>query len=190
MSHRRKTTLHSARAIPQGGFTLLEILIAIALLAGIAGLLISNLDRILGSGNEEITRIFVNETMEGPLMTYRIHTGNYPSTEEGLQALVTQPSEDATGWKGPYTKSIPDDPWGNPYQYRFPGERNVGSYDIWSLGPDGEESADDIGNWESGGDDEDGAQTGEERVEDAIACLQPAGETTSPEVHWSFRNSH
>ena len=136
------------------GFTLLEVLIAIALLAAIAALLITNLDKILGGGNKEIARIFVEETLETPLMTYRIHMGNYPSTEQGLDALVNKPSEDAENWQGSYVKKLSNDPWGKPYQYRFPGTHNTDSYDIWSWGPDGQESEDDIGNWSKDKSDE------------------------------------
>lgn len=139
----------------QAGFTLLEILIAIALLAAIAGLLVTNLDRILGGGREEVARLFVEETLETPLTAYRVNMGRYPSTEEGLAALVSKPSDEAVNWRGPYVKKMNPDPWGTPYQYRYPGERNSGSYDLWSLGPDGVESDDDIGNWVAGsGDDE------------------------------------
>jgi len=149
LTHRRQPNSR------QKAFTLLEVLIAIALLAAIAALLITNLDKILGGGNREVARIFVNETMETPLMTYRVHMGNYPTTEEGLQALVTRPSDEATNWQGPYIKKLPKDPWGKDYQYAFPGEKNSGSYDIWSYGPDGTESADDIGNWTKSADGDD-----------------------------------
>lgn len=136
------------------GFTLLEILIAIALLAAITALLVGNLDRILGGGREEVARIFVNETMEGPLMQFRIHMGRFPTTEEGLQALLQRPSEEAVNWNGPYLRRMSNDPWGNPYQYRYPGERNPGSYDLWSWGPDGVDSNRNIGNWKPSQDDD------------------------------------
>lgn len=138
----------TSKTSSRGGFTLLEILIAIALLAAIAALLISNLDRVLGGGRTEIARIFVNETMENPLMQYRIHMGQFPTTEQGFEALLRRPSEEATNWQGPYIRRLSNDPWGNPYQYRFPGEKNPGSYDLWSLGPDGVDSDANIGNWE------------------------------------------
>jgi general secretion pathway protein G len=134
----------------QAGFTLLEILIVIALLAAVAGLLATNLDRILGGGREEVARLFVEEALETPLTAYRVNMGSYPTTEEGLQALVRQPSEEATNWRGPYVKKLNPDPWGHPYRYKCPGEHNPDSYDLWSLGPDGEESDDDIGNWVAG----------------------------------------
>lgn len=138
----------------RSAFTLLEILIAIALLAAIAALLISDLDRVLGGGRTEVARIFVNETMENPLMNFRIHMGRYPTTEEGLQALLTRPSEEAENWQGPYIRRLPNDPWGNPYQYRFPGERNPDGFDLWSWGPDGRDSDANIGNWVRRTDDD------------------------------------
>lgn len=138
----------------RSAFTLLEILIAIALLAAIAALLIGDLDRVLGGGRTGVARIFVNETMENPLMNFRIHMGRYPTTEEGLQALLTRPSEEAENWQGPYIRRLPNDPWGNPYQYRFPGERNPDGFDLWSWGPDGRDSDANIGNWVRRTDDD------------------------------------
>jgi general secretion pathway protein G len=138
----------------RAGFTLLEILIAIALLAAIAGLLVTNLDRILGGGREEVARLFVEETLETPLTAYRVNMGRYPSTDEGLAALLDPPSEEARNWRGPYVKKLNPDPWGQPYQYVCPGEHNPDTYDLWSFGPDGEESEDDIGNWSGESADE------------------------------------
>lgn len=131
------------------GFSLLEILIVLALIGMLAALVISNLDKILGSGQEEVARVFVNESMVSPLMSYRINVGRYPTTEEGLDALLNKPGEGADNWKGPYVKSLPEDPWGQPYQYRFPGEKNPDSYDLWSFGPDGVDSDQNIGNWQA-----------------------------------------
>ncbi|MDF7799159.1 type II secretion system major pseudopilin GspG [Pontiellaceae bacterium B1224] len=139
----------------QAGFTLLEVLIAIALLAAIAGLLVSNLDRILGGGREQVAQLFVEETLETPLTAYRVNMGRYPTTEEGLDALLNKPSDEAVNWRGPYVKKLNPDPWGSQYQYRYPGEHNEATYDLWSLGPDGVESEDDIGNWAVGSSETD-----------------------------------
>lgn len=144
-----------SKQISRAGFSLLEILIAIALLAAIAGLLVTNLDRILGGGRENVAQLFVEETLETPLTAYRVNMGRYPSTEEGLEALVKRPSDEAVNWRGPYVKKLNPDPWGTSYQYRYPGERNKGGYDLWSYGPDGVESEDDIGNWGNSSSDED-----------------------------------
>ncbi|MEZ5448234.1 MAG: type II secretion system major pseudopilin GspG [Thiolinea sp.] len=81
------------------------------------------------------------------LEMYRMHNARYPSSDQGLKALVEQPS-DAKRWqKGGYIKGgkVPVDPWDNPYKYLYPG--NHGEFDIYSLGPDGRESDDDIGSW-------------------------------------------
>lgn len=141
--------MHTFRRRPRAGMTLIEILIVLALVALLAGTVIFNVDKIFGQNQEAIARLFVGESLKVPLSTYKIQMGSYPTTEEGLQALITPPANRAERWKGPYleSKSIPTDPWGNPYQYRYPGTRNPEKFDVWSWGPDGRESADDIGNW-------------------------------------------
>lgn len=130
----------------QGGFTLTEILIVLALIAAIAGLLITNLGKLFSGGKESVAQLWVKQ-IDTPLMAYRIQLGNYPTTEEGLQSLVKAPAGKEKRWKGPYLKDLPNDPWDHPYQYRFPGTKSTAGYDVWSFGPDGIESEDDIGNW-------------------------------------------
>ncbi|MDA9763844.1 MAG: type II secretion system major pseudopilin GspG [Opitutales bacterium] len=131
----------------KSGFTLMEILLVMALLGGLVVLGLMNVDKILGGGQEDTVRIFVNDTMKASLFRYRIDNGRYPNSEEGLQALVTAPNN-SQNWKGPYMDEMPNDPWGSDYQYRMPGKNNPDSYDIYSFGKDGVESADDIGNWQ------------------------------------------
>jgi general secretion pathway protein G len=83
------------------------------------------------------------------LRAYKVAFGRYPTTADGLRALVEKPANDAARWKGPYMKSIPLDPWGHEFQYACPGTHNVRSYDLYSFGPDGQPgSGDDIVNWE------------------------------------------
>lgn len=131
------------------GFTILEILIVLAVIGMLVALAVSNFDKILGDSSQSVAKIYVQETMKTPLMQYRIHMGSYPSTQEGLQALVTAPGNKADRWRGPYVEGgrLPVDPWGNPYQYRYPGTKNPGGYDLFSWGPSGKEDDDDIGNW-------------------------------------------
>lgn len=135
----------------RAGFTLFEMLIVIALIAMLAGVAITNVDKIFGQNQEAIAKMFVSDSMKAPLTSYRIHMGSYPNTAQGLQALLTAPDASSGKWKGPYIDTagnkLPEDPWGNPYQYRYPGTKNQGKYDLYSWGPDGVESADDIGNW-------------------------------------------
>jgi general secretion pathway protein G len=134
------------------GFTLLEILVVLAIIGLLAGLAITNVDKIFGGAQVDTTRMFVNQSMKFPLNAYRIRMGDYPSTGEGLQALLVAPSGKA-GWTGPYIEGskVPTDHWGEPYQYAYPGTRNKGSYDLWSKGPDKQSGTeDDIGNWDGG----------------------------------------
>ncbi|MBC2592727.1 type II secretion system major pseudopilin GspG [Ruficoccus amylovorans] len=131
------------------GFTLIEILIVIALIAMLAGASIVALDQLFGGGQESIAQTFVETTGPTALMAYRLNMGGYPTTEQGLAVLRTAPANAGSRWKGPYLKKEPLDPWGNPYQYRQPGTHNENGYDLWSLGADGKEGSDDIGNWEN-----------------------------------------
>lgn len=144
--HSSPNQLHCARR--RSGFTLVEILLVFALIGILAVVLIQNADVILGGGKEDGAKLFVENTIAVPLTAYNKDVGNYPSTEEGLQALIQAPAGKQGRWRGPYLRNLPEDPWGNPYQYRAPGTRNPRSYDIWSNGPDGQSgTADDIGNW-------------------------------------------
>lgn len=142
----------AARRRRPAGFTLLEILVVLAIIGLLAGLAITNVDRIFGGAQGSAAKLFVTQTLKTSLTTYRIHMGNYPSSSEGLQALVSAPSAKADKWHGPYIEGgrIPLDPWEEPYQYAYPGTRNKESYDLWSKGPDKQSgTADDIGNWET-----------------------------------------
>jgi len=132
---------------------MMELLVVLAILALLAGLAITNVTGIFGGAQTQTAELFVKQTMQTPLFTYRMHLGDYPSTAEGLQALVTPPSSKADKWHGPYINDgrIPLDPWGEPYQYAYPGAHNKNGYDLWSKGPDKQSGTeDDIGNWEKG----------------------------------------
>lgn len=133
------------------GFTLLEILVVLAIIGLLVGLAVTNTDKIFGGAQGSTAQMFVQTSMKTPLTSYRMSVGNYPTTAEGLQALVTAPAGKADRWTGPYIEGgkIPLDPWGNPYQYAYPGTRNKDSYDLWSRGRDGQDgTGDDIGNWD------------------------------------------
>ena len=136
----------------RSAFTLLEILVVLAIIGLLAGLAISNSDKIFGSSQAAIAKVFVRDSLKTSLVRYRIELGDYPSTAEGMAALLAAPANKADRWRGPYIDSpgnkAPLDPWGEPYQYRYPGAHNKGSYDLYSKGPDkADGTADDIGNW-------------------------------------------
>lgn len=133
-------------------FTLLEILVTLAIIGLLAGLAISNSDKIFGQSQEAVARIFVRDSLKTSLTRYRIDLGDYPSTAEGLNALMSAPAARAERWRGPYAEApggkLPLDPWGEAYRYRYPGVKNKGGYDLYSSGPDkAEGTEDDIGNW-------------------------------------------
>lgn len=134
----------------QSGFSLMEILVVLAIIGLLVGLTVTNFTNIFGGNEKKIAGMFVKSSLSGPLMQYRMAMGDFPSTAEGLQALIAPPANRADRWGGPYLEEVkvPLDPWGEPYQYRFPGTKKKGSYDLWSKGPDkADGTEDDIGNW-------------------------------------------
>ncbi len=146
----KRSSLHFPRH-RRRAFTLLEILVVLAIIGLLVGLVVSNTDKIFGQSQEAIAKIFVRDSLKTPLVRYRIDLGDYPATNEGLAALIVAPGT-ADKWRGPYLDvtggKLPADPWGQPYEYRYPGVKNPGGYDLYSKGPDKvAETADDIGNW-------------------------------------------
>ncbi|HYC70699.1 MAG TPA: type II secretion system major pseudopilin GspG [Opitutaceae bacterium] len=139
--------LRSVRA-----FTLIEILVVVAIVGLLVGLMVTNTDKIFGQSQEVVARVFVRDSLKIALTRYKSDLGSYPSTAEGLAALIAAPANAADRWKGPYIESpggkLPLDPWGESYLYRFPGVKNAGGYDLYSKGEDKTEgTADDVGNW-------------------------------------------
>jgi general secretion pathway protein G len=116
------------------GFTLLELLVVMVIIGLLAGYVGPKLFAQIGKSEVKATRAQI-DGLQKALDQYRIDVGRYPTTQQGLAALNDKPGEDSR-WAGPYlSKGVPRDPWGQPYQYRSPGEH--GDYDLLSLGRDG-----------------------------------------------------
>ena len=132
------------------GFTLIELMVVIMILGVLAALVVPNVMTRPDEARAVAARQDIAQVMQ-QLRLYRLDNGRYPSTEQGLQALVTRPGAGpaAPNWK-PYLDRLPVDPWGKPYQYLNPGVR--GEIDVFSWGADGQtggSGADaDIGNWD------------------------------------------
>ena len=129
--------MNTKLSLAQRGMTLIEILVVLVLIGVVMGILGGN---FIGRGEKakaDAARIEIGQIGQA-LDLYKLETGRYPSSSEGLQALIASPAG-ATNWNGPYWKksSIPKDPWGNDYRYASPGQK--GAYDILSLGADGKE---------------------------------------------------
>jgi general secretion pathway protein G len=130
----------SARGPAQAGFTLIEVMVVIAVIAMLAALVGPNVFRNVGTARDATARSQI-ELLGAALDSYRLDNGRYPTTDQGLQALRTEPTlSPAPGnWQGPYLRrEVPEDPWGNPYIYLAPGQVNPTGYDLLSLGADGE----------------------------------------------------
>ncbi len=132
-----KRARKALRETAESGFTLVEILVVITIIGLIMGLVGPRVLGYLGESKVKAAQIQI-ESFASALDLFYLDAGRYPSSAEGLAALVRRPGG-TTSWNGPYLKNgqIPNDPWGHPYIYRAPGER--GAYDIISLGSDGQE---------------------------------------------------
>jgi general secretion pathway protein G len=132
------------------GFTLIEILVVITIIGLIMGLVGPRVLNYLSDARSKAAKIQI-ESFASALDLYFLDTGRYPNSSEGLTSLVRRPGN-TLPWNGPYLKgaTVPNDPWGNPYVYRMPGQH--GTYDLISYGSDGNEggtgAASDITSWE------------------------------------------
>ncbi|MGH8530605.1 MAG: type II secretion system major pseudopilin GspG [Nevskiales bacterium] len=134
----------------QRGFTLIEIMVVVVILGILAAVVVPNI-----MGNPDKARVAKAKqdvrVIENALKLYRLDNFYYPSTEQGLAALVQKPSGEppAKNWRSPYLDRLPKDPWGTAYEYLSPGTH--GEIDVFSLGadnrPGGEDADVDIGNW-------------------------------------------
>lgn len=130
------------------GFTLLELLVVMLIIGMLAGYVAPKYFAQVGKSEIKITRAQI-DAFDKALDQYRLDTGHYPTTEQGLNALVTKPANEPK-WAGPYLKkAVPPDPWGNAYVYKIPGDH--GEFDLLSYGKDGQlggtGEAADITNW-------------------------------------------
>lgn len=133
----------------KGGFTLIELLLVMVILTVLAAVVVPKFTK-----RSEQARITAANTdisnLEVALDSFEVDMGRYPTSTEGLKALVDEPYGTKTlSWKGPYIKrGVPNDPWGNQYVYTIPGKHNTYGYDLYSYGADGQEGGDDdIDNW-------------------------------------------
>jgi general secretion pathway protein G len=130
------------------GFTLLELLVVMLIIGLLAGYVAPRYFAQIGKSEVKAAKAQI-DALEKALDQYRLDVGHYPTTEQGLNALMVRPAEE-TKWQGPYLKkAVPMDPWGHPYQYKSPGEH--GEVDLLSFGKDGQpggsDEAADITNW-------------------------------------------
>lgn len=131
------------------GFTLIELMLVVIIISALVAMVAPR----LAGRSEEARRSVADADIKGnlslALKLYEVDNGRYPGTEQGLKALMEQPTAPPVpkNWKGPYIEQEPLDPWKRPYGYRYPGSHPPRDYDLYSYGPDGVASADDISNW-------------------------------------------
>ncbi|ESS72324.1 type II secretion system protein G [Methyloglobulus morosus KoM1] len=134
----------------QTGFTLLELLVVLGIIAMLAGLVGPQVMKHMGESKVKAAKVQI-EDLSQTLDMYKLDVGSYPTSEQGLNALIESP-DGAQRWNGPYLRKskVPFDPWNQEYKYTSPGEH--GKFDIVSLGADGKEGGDgedkDLNSWE------------------------------------------
>lgn len=145
---RQHFAIKNPSLVKQTGFTLLELLVVVVIIGLLASYVGPKYFAQIGKSEVKTAQAQI-DALEKALDQYRLDMGRYPTTEEGLSALMQSPGANPK-WLGPYLKkNVPLDPWGNPYQYKLPGQH--GEFDLFSYGkdgqPGGEGEAADIGNW-------------------------------------------
>lgn len=142
--------IRSVSRTAQRGFTLIELMVVLVIIGVLAALIVPNVIERADDARVTAARTDINNLMQA-LKLYRLDNQRYPTSEQGLQALLTRPTAGpaAPNWK-PYVEKLPNDPWGHPYQYMNPGIK--GEIDVLSFGADGQSGGEgknaDIGSWQ------------------------------------------
>jgi general secretion pathway protein G len=139
----------AGRGLDRSGFTLIEVLLVLAILVVLASMVVT----MFGGTQEQALKDAAKGQVgifKSAVNLYKYHMKSYPA---GLEGLITRPGDDASkDWHGPYidASKVPLDPWDRPYKFAAPGKHNTDSFDVWSVGPDGQDgSEDDVGNWDA-----------------------------------------
>ena len=130
-------------------FTLIELMLVVIIIGVLAAMVLPRLAGRSEQAKMAVANTDISANIAVALDLFELDNGRYPTTEQGLSALKVKPGDFSEGsnWHGPYLKKEPKDPWGKTYEYRCPATHEGKDYDLFSLGPDGVESNDDIGNW-------------------------------------------
>ncbi len=129
------------------GFTLIELMLVVIIIGALVAMV---MPRFTGRGEQArvaAATADIQANIATALKLYELDNGGFPASEEGLNALLSKPAS-ASNWNGPYLEKRPIDPRNREYKYKSPGEHRTSDYDLYSLGKDGVESADDVKNWE------------------------------------------
>lgn len=129
------------------GFTLIELMLVVIIIGALVAMVMPRLTGRSEQARSTAASADIQANIATGLKLYELDNGNFPSTDEGLNALLTRPAS-ARNWSGPYLERKPIDPWGREYKYKCPGEHRPADYDLYSLGKDGVDSPDDVKNWE------------------------------------------
>jgi len=128
------------------GFTLIELMLVVIIIGALVAMVMPRLTGRSEQARVSAARADIKANIATAFKLYELDNGSFPSTAEGLGALLTK-SPSASNWQGPYLEAKPIDPWGREYKYRSPGQHRR-DYDLYSLGKDGVESEDDVTNWQ------------------------------------------
>ena len=135
------------------GFTLIEIMLVVIIIGILVAMIVPNIAGRSEQARKTAARTDIESNLSTALDLYRMDVGQYPTSEQGLSALIAEPTASPvpSQWNGPYLKKkkIPKDPWGHDYVYVSPGSHNTESYDLSSLGASGVEGSDNVNNWEN-----------------------------------------
>jgi len=130
------------------GFTLIELMLVVIIIGALVAMVMPRLAGRSEQAKVQAAQADVSANIATALKLYELDNGRYPSSEDGgLNALLAKPST-GSNWNGPYLEKKPIDPWGREYVYKSPGTHRSYDYDLYSLGHDGQESEDDVKNWQ------------------------------------------